>query len=467
MKLKSLIKNQSLKTKWMLTTGLTIFISYAAICIIIFIALQTWLLAKEEENAIRTVDDMTTFFSSQGLTVTIQELQNQTGLMKAVLNQDQTVRLYQLDGTEILQINNTSPAAELDMSFSAPNETLISEVTLEGTDAFVMHRIVQIGPRQYILQLVHPLLSFQSMMGYILTTMLIMGAGAVILAAAISYYASTVMTRPLRQLRNSMQAVKERGFESSKVDFAYDAKDEIGDLLQLYESMLQELEISFNRQQQFVSDASHELRTPIQSIEGHLSMMKRWGKDEPEVLAESLNTTLEEVARMKNIMEELLQLARKEAIAEDISADTEEIVQQVVKDLGFLYNNVQFDTRVIGQKRWAAISEEALAQIIRNLYENSIRYNENTPHIQTTIHYDEHNIFLEISDNGIGIPKEHLPYIFDRFYRVDHARVHVEGSSGLGLSITKSLLKKYGGEIEVHSNIGKGTVFLIRLALKM
>ncbi|KGR81826.1 HAMP domain-containing sensor histidine kinase [Lysinibacillus odysseyi] len=466
MKLKTLIKNQSLKTKWMLTTGLTILISYAAICVIIFIALHTWLLAKEEENALRTVDDMTTFFSSQGVAVTIQDLQDQTGLMKAVLNQDQTVRLYQLDGTEILQINNTSPAAKLNMSFSSPDETLVHEATLDGAKAFVMHRIVQIGPRQYILQLVHPLLSFRSMMGYILTTMLIMGIGAVILAAAISYYASTVMIKPLRQLRNSMKAVKERGFES-KVDFAYDSKDEIGDLLRLYKSMLHELEISFNRQQQFVSDASHELRTPVQSIEGHLSMMKRWGKEDPEVLEESLDTTLEEVARMKNIMEELLQLARKEAIAENISADTEEIVRQVANDLTFLYQSVQFDLHVIGQKRLAAISEEALSQIVRNLYENSIRYNENDPHIQTTIHYDDHNIFLEISDNGTGIPEEHLPYIFDRFYRVDHARVHVEGSTGLGLSITKSLLKKYGGEIEVHSKIGKGTVFLVRLDLKM
>ncbi len=466
MKLKTLIKNQSLKTKWMLTTGLTILISYAAICVIIFIALHTWLLAKEEENALRTVDDMTTFFSSQGVAVTIQDLQDQTGLMKAVLNQDQTVRLYQLDGTEILQINNTSPAAKLNMSFSSPDETLVHEATLDGAKAFVMHRIVQIGPRQYILQLVHPLLSFRSMMGYILTTMLIMGIGAVILAAAISYYASTVMIKPLRQLRNSMKAVKERGFES-KVDFAYDSKDEIGDLLRLYKSMLHELEISFNRQQQFVSDASHELRTPVQSIEGHLSMIKRWGKEDPEVLEESLDTTLEEVARMKNIMEELLQLARKEAIAENISADTEEIVRQVANDLTFLYQGVQFDLHVIGQKRLAAISEEALSQIVRNLYENSIRYNENDPHIQTTIHYDDHNIFLEISDNGTGIPEEHLPYIFDRFYRVDHARVHVEGSTGLGLSITKSLLKKYGGEIEVHSKIGKGTVFLVRLDLKM
>ncbi len=465
MKLKSILKNQSLKTKWMLTTGVAIFVSYAAICVIIFIALHAWLLANEEKNAIRTVDDMTTFFVSQRDAVTIQDLQNQTGLMKAVLNQDQTVRLYQLDGTKILQINNASPAAALDMSFSSPDKTLIQETTLDGTDVYVIHRLVQIGPQPYLLQLVHPLSSFQSMMGYILTTMLIMGIGAVVLAAAISYYASTAMIRPLRQLRNSMQAVKERGFET-KVDFAYDAKDEIGDLLRLYESMLQELEVSFRRQQQFVSDASHELRTPIQSIEGHIAMMKRWGKDDPEVLEESLDTTLEEVARMKKVMEELLQLARKEAVAEGASADVEEIVHQVAEDLKFIYKQAEFEVHVIGQKKEATISEEALAQIVRNLFENSIRYNENIPHIDTTIHYDRYNIFIEISDNGIGIEEEHLPYIFDRFYRVDDARVHVEGSTGLGLSITKMLIKKYGGEIEVYSKMGKGTVFLLRLPIK-
>ena len=93
MKIITRIKNQSLKTKWMLTTGLTIFISYAALCIVIFIALYAWLLEAEEKNASRTMDDMSSFFASQGLTVTIQELQNQTGLMKAILHQDQTVLL--------------------------------------------------------------------------------------------------------------------------------------------------------------------------------------------------------------------------------------------------------------------------------------------------------------------------------------------------------------------------------------
>ena len=466
MKIINSIKNQSLKTKWMLTTGLTIFISYAALCIVIFIALHTWLLENEEKNAARTMDDMSSFFAYQGLTVTIQELQNQTGLMKAILNQDQTVRLYQLDGKEILRINDASPPVNVEVSFSSPNQTIVEKMTLKGTDVYVMHRLVEIGPLQCVLQLVHPLTSFHSVMGYVLTTMLIMGIGAVIMAAMISYYISTLLVRPLQQLRNSMQAVKERGFET-KVDFAYDAKDEIGDLIRLYESMLQQLEVSFNRQQQFVSDASHELRTPIQSIEGHLSLIKRWGKDDPAIMEESLETSLNELARMKKVMEELLQLAKKEAIAENASANVESIVRQVSTELQFIYKKATFAIHVVGQSKEAAISSEALAQIVRNLFENSIRYNENIPHIETIIHYDKHNIFVEIADNGIGIEEQHLPYIFDRFYRVDDARVHVEGSTGLGLSITKMLIQKYGGDIEVHSEIGKGTIFLLRLLIRM
>ena len=466
MKMLHRIKNQSLKTKWMLTTGLTIFVSYAALCIIIFIALYMWLIENEEKGAARTMDDMSSFFASQGLTVTIQELQNQTGLMKAILNQDQTVRLYQLDGKELLRINDASPPVTVNVSFSTPNETIVEKMTLEGTDVYVMHRLVKIGPLQCVLQLVHPLTSFQSVMGYVLTTMLIMGVGAVILAAMISYYISTLLVRPLQQLRNSMQAVKERGFET-KVDFAYDAKDEIGDLIRLYESMLKELEVSFNRQQQFVSDASHELRTPIQSIEGHLSLIKRWGKDDPAIIEESLDTSLNELARMKKVMEELLQLAKKEAIAENAHADVASIIRQVSTELQFIYEKAVFTVRVVGEAKEAAISKEACTQIIRNLFENSIRYNEKIPHIETVIHYDDHNVFVEIADNGIGIAQQHLPYIFDRFYRVDDARVHVEGSTGLGLSITKMLTQRYGGDIEVHSQVGKGTVFLLRFNLEM
>src|SRR4051794_22710100 len=112
-KLRHKIMNQSLKMKWTFAVGATIFISYAVISIILYVALQTWLLNNEEKNAQRTIDDVTTFFAAQGSTVTIQEIQKNTALMKAILNQEQTVRIFNLDGIEIIRINDVTPAVPL------------------------------------------------------------------------------------------------------------------------------------------------------------------------------------------------------------------------------------------------------------------------------------------------------------------------------------------------------------------
>lgn len=110
----------------------------------------------------------------------------------------------------------------------------------------------------------------------------------------------------------------------------------------------------------------------------------------------------------------------------------------------------------------AQISENAFAQIVRNIIENGIRYNENIPIIQIHVHYFTENIFMTIQDNGIGISREHLPFIFDRFYRVDRSRSN-GGGTGLGLSISKMLANKYQVEMDVSSSVGKGTTFTLRL----
>ena len=124
--IKQRILNQSLKTKWTFATGITIFFSFAVITIILYVALQTWLINNEEKNALRTVDDVTTFFEMQGSTVTIQQIQHNKGLMKAILTQEQTVRIFNLDGIEILRINDMSAAANIS---SNVNELLAPQIT--------------------------------------------------------------------------------------------------------------------------------------------------------------------------------------------------------------------------------------------------------------------------------------------------------------------------------------------------
>ncbi|MEO4054874.1 HAMP domain-containing histidine kinase [Solibacillus sp. CAU 1738] len=461
---KQIIRNLSLKKKWMLTSGVTIFVSYAAICIVLYLALHTWLINNEEKNALRTADDITTFFNTLGVNVTIQQLQHNTGLMKAIVNQEQTVRILNLDGVELIRINDASPAANTNATYDELLSTKISEQKVGGTKAYIIERIVQIGPFQGYMQLIHPLTTFQKMMQYVLTTMLIMGVGALLLSASISYVLANRLIRPLQQLRDSMRTIRDKGLEERE-QFTYQADDEIGDVLTMYNAMLEELEISFTKQQQFVADASHELRTPIQAVEGHLSLLARWGKDDPVILSESIDISLIEVRRMKKMIEELLQLARREQVM-NAEANLEQVLDQVINELITVYPNAKITHFVEGQLSNVNVSPEALAQIIRNIIENGIRYNNRLPEISVKSIMREKYVYVEISDNGIGIAEQHLPLIFDRFYRVDESRQQNGGGTGLGLSISKMLADKYGVDINVNSHLEKGTSFLLTIPKK-
>lgn len=463
-RLKDKALNASLKSKWMLAVGATIFVSYTLISVVLYVALQTWLLNNEEKNAVRTVDDMTSFFEAQSSTVTIQKLQNNSALMKAILTQEQTVRIFNFDGIEVIRINDVTALAEFPKNESNFT-TNIDRQTIEGTDAFVVHQLVQIGPFQGIMQLIHPLSTFQSMMKYILTTIIIVGAGALLFSVSISYYLANVLMKPLVQLRDAMNLVRNNGF-NAQPEFHYKADDEIGDLLHMYRALMNELEISFTQQQQFVADASHELRTPIQVIEGHLSLLARWGKNDAQVLEESLQTSLAEITRMKKLIEELLQLARREEVDLTQRAQVEAIYEQVKNELNQLYPEAIFELDVLGQSAFVAISEHALMQILRNIMSNGIRYNQLQPKLKTTIDYRNVAVTVMIQDNGIGIAPQHLPHIFDRFYRIDEARTNKISGTGLGLSITKMLVEKYQAEINVESNLNKGTVFILNFPKK-
>lgn len=456
----------SLKRKWFSLTAATILIAYALVCIIIYIALYNWLLENEKNNALRTADDFIGYVESQRAGFTIQELQNQAGLMTAILNQEQTIRLFDLDGNEVLRINNFSPAVSIVQSIDGDALLKVQKREGDGDDIFVVHEMIQLGqyPYPFIVQLIHPLSTFQSMMGYVLTTMLLMGIGAILSTALISYYLSNALISPIQQLRNSMQHVRDNGFVE-RSDFSYSAKDEIGDLLLIYNEMLDELDRSFRRQQQFVFDASHEMRTPIQAIEGHLSLIKRWGKNDPEVLEESIDVSLEELVRMKKMMEELLQLARQEEDGVATHVEVISLLQDLKCEFEMRSERIEVTIQSNVKQLFIRITEQAFLQIARNFLENSVRYSNDEVKITITITQAENNSYIEFADNGIGISAEHLPYIYDRFYRVDGARSSSSGGTGLGLSITKMLISKYGGEVTVQSEVGKGTKFSVEFPI--
>src|SRR5690606_34637190 len=179
------------------------------------------------------------------------------------------------------------------------------------------------------------------------------------------------------------------------------------------------------------------------------------------ILEESLNTSIQEVNRMKRMIEELLKLARQEEREENIHCDVAKVLQVVSEELEVVYSNATINIEIFGEKRELRITENALSQILRNIIENGIRYNDREPIIDVQIHYLPDQVQITIQDNGIGIPKEHIPHLFDRFYRIDLSRQNSGGGTGLGLSIVKMLADKYDVEIDVLSTAGKGTSFTL------
>ncbi|WP_427110545.1 ATP-binding protein [Lysinibacillus xylanilyticus] len=458
-KIREYLVNQSLQRKWMLTSSAVIFFSYTIICIVVYISLHTWLINDEQSKIKLTSDDLVSFLESQGPNLTVQQIQQNTGLLKAIVDRDQTVRMYNVDGIEILSINNTSKAAPLSVMHE------IVEMTIDKKDAFVINEPIQLGFFKGYIQVVHPLTKFQSLMHYLLTAMLIAGVGGLVLSASIGYYLANYLMKPLHALRSSMKTVMDKGF-NEPIQLSYTSHDEIGDLLKMYNAMMNELQISFTKQQQFVADASHELRTPIQAIEGHLSLLKRWGKDDPEILEESIDTSLMEIARMRKMIEELLELARREEKDIKSEANAVAVLEAVIEETRLLHPEARISLSKDEEIGRLFITENALSQIVRNIMENAIRYCEKIPDIQITLSVSEKEAMIKIEDNGIGIAEENIPYIFDRFYRVDEARNRQIGGTGLGLSITKMLLEKYNCSVEVKSVKNVGTVFLMKFPLK-
>ena len=456
----------TLKRKWALTSASVLFISFALVCVILYIAINSWLLNEEKTSVTRSMDDLTAFFETRGSHLTINEMQHNTGLMNSIVDKDQTVRILNTDGIEILRLNNTSEEIpDLPQNIPLKGYT-IQQVKVDGADSSVAIGYLRLGNFAGYLQLTHPLTSLASLMKYILTSMLLMGLIALIASWFISSALATLLLQPLKRLSSDMKRVAAHRFEAP-IQVTVDSQDEIGDLVKVYKQMMTELESAFLQQQRFISDASHELRTPIQVLEGHLSMIQRWGKDDLEVLNESLMTSIDEVRRMKQLIEELLELARHEA--KDISqgaivAEQTEIVMKEMKtiapnaEINLHYNEDFHNVRVM-------ISENAYRQILHNILQNAVRYTSSIPSINIYLTFDLNNCTIVIEDNGIGMSPESLEHIFERFYRVDKARSREHGGTGLGLSIVKMLIDKYDGTLEVSSALNEGTTFTIHLPL--
>jgi two-component system, OmpR family, sensor histidine kinase ArlS len=237
-----------------------------------------------------------------------------------------------------------------------------------------------------------------------------------------------------------------------------ETQSELKSLASAINGMLDRINESYRSQVRFVSDASHELRTPISVIQGYANLLDRWGKKDEKTLQESIDAIKDETANMSGLVEQLLFLAR---------GDNNTMALQVERfDLSTLADEVLRETQMIdgGHEYDSCVTpvfinadKSLIKQATRILIDNAMKYTFSGKRISISVSDEEGYARLTIQDEGIGIAPEAVPKIFDRFYRADESRARATGGTGLGLSIAKWITERHGGHMEVLSRLDIGT----------
>ncbi len=248
-----------------------------------------------------------------------------------------------------------------------------------------------------------------------------------------------------------------------------DGKDEIGELAETFNDMISRLEMSFKQVKQFSSDVSHELKTPLTAIRGEIEVTLRKER-ELEGYKNTLKSLLEETDKLERIVENLLFLSRMDSQGIKFSFRRfalDESLLEIFEKIEKIAEtkNVHLILKKIQQVNVEGESNQIERAII-NLIGNAIKYTPEGGRIEMSLEKERGFAKFTIKDTGMGIPDDELPYIFDRFYRVDKARSRETGGSGLGLAIVKWIVEAHKGKIEVKSKVGKGTIFIVLLPLK-
>lgn len=241
------------------------------------------------------------------------------------------------------------------------------------------------------------------------------------------------------------------------------SRDELGQLAATFNEMLARLEKTFLRQREFLADASHELRGPLMVIRGNLDLLKLDLSTEDRL--ESIREATEEVERMSRLVSDLLFLSEVDApgVVQHQPVALHEVVASVWERTKELDGGAHQVLLGYNDPTMVAGDRERLVQLLWNLLENALRYTPAGGTVSIALRREGKVAELTVSDTGIGIPAEHLPHIFERFYRVDRARSRSQGGTGLGLAIAKQVAAAHGGQIRVRSEPGEGSTFTVAL----
>lgn len=450
-----MMKQRKLKYKWMLITTFITFITIVLFCLVIIFFLKDALHDSELDEAERSSDDIINLFHAKPLDE-ISALD-----LNASLENFQEVTIFNTKGKKLLQTTNENlPSVPSNIGLSHPERVKI--IKYKGVDYLAITERIHTKNFNGYSVLIHSLENYEHLVQSLYIVAIAFGLIATIITAIVSYIVSSQITKPIVTMFNKMNQIRRDGFQN-KLELTTNY-EETDNLIATFNEMMFHIEETFNQQRQFVEDASHELRTPLQIIQGHLNLIQRWGKKDPAVLEESLNISLEEMNRITKLVEELLLLTKDNVKSGQLEKELVDINSEIlsrVKSLKQLHPDYTFDVELDEKPLKLKMNRHQFEQLILIFIDNAMKYDTENKLIQIKTQLKNKQISIEITDHGLGIPKQDLEFIFDRFYRVDKSRARSQGGNGLGLSIADKIVQLNGGFIHVESEVDQYTTFKI------
>jgi signal transduction histidine kinase len=338
---------------------------------------------------------------------------------------------------------------------------LYRTVDLDSGAYLVEDRYLALGPQAVALHVGEPLDALQRTFDQTREAIAIIVLAAILALIALSILLAAQITGPINQLANAMRSI---GPDFPVGPRAREPRpDEIGQLSASFDDLIDRLGEAFARERQFISDASHELKTPLTSINANAQMLLRWGDRDAQIRQDSLETIVSESSSLAGMVNGMLTLAKadrgdavpKEPLAlADLVEDAARGAMQRADEKG-LHLRVERhdDGRILGESH-------LLRQLASNLIDNAIKFTE-AGEIVATVERNGESVRLLVRDTGPGIPEDERAYVFDRFYRADRARSRVVPGTGLGLAIVRSIARVHDGTVEAEGAPDGGALFVV------
>lgn len=476
----------SVKWKWALGTAVGVFIIFSVFSLLLFKGLSGVLLQQEKSHVNSTVDTVLSrvdnlqgHFTTSAVGTALQPTLNEpSGSIQESTNIYQNTVITDLsrDSTGVTVFDAKKQEIFTSRENQLKNEKLskirrMKLVKTSGFNGLVSQAPVYSSKTHELLgyvQVTNSMGEYKAARQRFILILLVLLVSAVFAASVFSYVLAAYLLRPITALNQTMLAVRSDPQSDERVP-ASTHGDELSDLSNLFNDMLDQMQRYIDQQQQFVGDVSHELRTPVAVIQGHIEMLQRWGKDDPEILNESLNASMQETKRMQSLVTEMLDLTRAEQAEITMNhetSDVKEVVNQVFNDFKMIHPDFTFilDDDV-KRHAYSQIYRNHLEQVLIILLDNAVKYSVNRHEIHVSLSESGRAVQVAVQDFGEGISQENMDRVFNRFYRVDKARSRNKGGNGLGLSIAKRLIEAYKGTIGIESAVGAGSIFQIELPL--